>query len=242
MSTTHCPGGSSLLTRPGGKLQGRSSRLLTQGNGKLGRSVFGFSLPAVRTCPGMTPACRAECYARRNNFRFPAVETAHRLNLAAAKRSDFASRIVAELGFCAAAVVRIHVAGDFFSAEYAAQWVAVALACPRVTFFGYSRSWRVASIRPVLEALAAQENVALWYSADRDTGLPGSVPPGVGVAWLETQADEDVPPDVDLVFRPRRLRKRPNRKVPLPLVCPADVDGAKVTCAMCGSCWQEVVP
>ena len=187
----------------------------------------------------MTTACRSECYARKNRFLFPGVKAALRRNLEAAGREDFAERMVREITACHVKLLRIHVAGDFFEAAYVRKWVAVALATAEVTFFAYTRSWRVETIRRELEAFAALANVHLWYSADRDTGLPAVEPAGVRVAWLETEADEDVPGVVDLVFRPRRLRRVPNPRVPLPLVCPADVEGPrKVTCGSCGECWR----
>src|SRR5207244_4362697 len=106
---------------------------------------------------------------------------------------------------------------------YVRQWASVAAAAPDTTFYAYTRSWRVPGIREALEEFAALPNVRLWYSADRDTGLPERVPAGVRVAWLETLEEEDVPPQADLVFRPHRLRRHANPRVALPLVCPADL-------------------
>ena len=41
--------------------------MLTRGNTKLGRRglLWGFGLPSVLTCPGLTPACSAHCYSAR---------------------------------------------------------------------------------------------------------------------------------------------------------------------------------
>ncbi len=228
-----------LLARPTRKLRGRTSHLLVEGNDKLGGLVWAFSIPAARTCPGMTPCCARECYARQSRFRFPAVKAALRRNLAAARREDFAWRMAREIAARNVRTLRVHVAGDFFAPAYVGKWVGVARACPGVRFFAYTRSWRVEAIRGPLEVFASLPNVRLWYSADRDTGPPPAVPDGVRVAWLETEADEEVPDAADLVFRPRRLRKTPNPRVPLPLVCPADADGpGKVTCGSCGECWR----
>jgi hypothetical protein len=49
-----------LLTSTAGKLAGRLSRILSRGNDKIGATIFAFNLAAVRTCPGMSAACRAE--------------------------------------------------------------------------------------------------------------------------------------------------------------------------------------
>ena len=229
-----------LLAKGRGKLSERRAHILAKGNDKLGDWIFAFSLAAVRTCPGMTAVCRTECYARKHRFRYPAVRKALARNLKAAKQDDFAGRIASEIAARNVTVLRIHASGDFFSAAYVRQWTKVASALPEVVFFAYSRSWRVAEIREALGELAALPNVRLWYSADRETGLPASAPGGVRVAWLETTADESVPEGVDLVFRPSRLRRRRNPRVPLPLVCPADTSDAtrKVTCGSCGCCWR----
>ena len=188
----------------------------------------------------MSATCRSECYARKGRFSLASVRAAHRRNLRAAREPQFADRLVEEIGRGSASVVRIHVSGDFFSADYVRAWSLVAEAHPRVTFFAYTRSWRSGDIRPALDSFAVLSNVRLWFSADRETGLPTDLPYGVRVAWLETAREEVVPDGVDLVFRPRRLRRRPNSRVPLSLVCPADVNQPekKVTCGSCGNCWQ----
>jgi hypothetical protein len=229
-----------LLRKASGKLARATHRLLAFGNDKLGDAIVSFGIPAVRTCPGMSTICRRLCYARGGRFRYPAVKKAYRRNVEAAQRPDFAARLIEEIARSGATVVRIHVSGDFFSADYVRAWTQVATAHPQVTFFAYTRSWRAGSIRQALDTFATLSNVRLWFSADRETGLPSDLPEGVRIAWLETKEEEDVPEGVDLVFRPRQLRKRPNARVPLSLVCPADVNqpDKKVTCGSCGSCWQ----
>ena len=51
----------------------------------------------------------------------------------------------------------------------------------------------VPAILDVHVAMARLPNLQLWFSADRDTGLPESVPDGFRVAWLMTNP-EDAPP------------------------------------------------
>lgn len=211
--------------------------LLALGNQKLGEGLHVFSIPAVKSCPGLTSACVKECYARKNRFRFRSVKAALARNYKAARDPSFARRMALEIQERGIMTVRIHSAGDFFSAAYAEAWTEVAAACEKVTFYAYTRSWRVEAIRPALECLAALENVQLWYSADRASGMP-LTPEGVKVAWLQTIEDEDIPGGVDLVFRPRRLRKKPGGKIPLGLVCPADLNSEKkVTCGGCQRCF-----
>jgi hypothetical protein len=217
--------------------------VLTPGNLKLGgRRIWGFALPSGTpdACPGLSPTCRAHCYAVAVERFRPAAAAAYRRNLRASRRRDFVRRVVAFLVAHRVGVVRVHTAGDFHSARYARKWLAVMRRSPRVTFYFYTRSWRVAAIRPVIDRMAGLPNCVAWYSCDRDTGVPADVPAGVRLAWLSAAADEAAPPGVDLVFRVRGLRGRPAPPGGPP-VCPAE-DGVprprRATCDACGRCWH----
>jgi hypothetical protein len=136
-------------------------------------------------------------------------------------------------------VLRIHSSGDFFSEPYAAKWIDILRQSPPVKAYGYTRSWRVPTIVPVLGELARLSNVRLWFSCDVDTGLPQNVPTGVRVAWLQSDPDEPVPAGVNLVFRPRALRRRPVKRISLALVCPTEQGrGHDGTCTSCALCWR----
>ena len=95
----------------------------------------------------------------------------------------------------------------------------------------------------MLDELGRLPNLALWYSADRDTGLPGNLPPTVRVAYLLTAADERPPPEADLVFRTPALRKQPAIEVAGVPVCPAE-NGLlpSATCDRCRLCWRPAAP
>ena len=90
----------------------------------------------------------------------------------------------------------------------------------------------------MLDRMADRENVRAWYSADAETGLPDPLPAAVGVAWLQTEADE--PLAGDLVFRAEPVRAtRP--RTSLPLVCPNETPAGRrfgVNCGNCGHCWK----
>jgi hypothetical protein len=211
--------------------------LLTQGNSKVGQAIHLWSLPALTTCPGSSPNCERVCYAGTNRYRYPAVRRRLRWNLVQAKKPDFADRMAAEVRTRGCLVVRIHAAGDFFSKEYAEAWLRVMREVPQPRYYWYSRSWRVPDIRVVLERMAALSCCRGWFSTDADTGTPEDVPVTVRLAHMQTAADEVVPPDAHLVFRPRGLRRHP---LPLPVVCPSErPDGrGDVTCGLCKRCWQ----
>jgi hypothetical protein len=218
--------------------------MLTPGNHKLGgHRIWGFALPSGRTevCVGMTPTCRRHCYAvRTEQYRIRAA-TRYRRNLALSRRLGFARRVRAFLVAQGIRVVRIHTGGEFYSPEYAAKWLTVARKSPRVRFFAYTRAWREPPVKAVVDELAALPNCQVWYSCDRDTGIPLGVPAGVRVAWLMAGPDDVPPSDADLVFRVRRLRRWPAARVGDIPVCPAE-DGrpwpGRPTCDRCGVCWR----
>jgi hypothetical protein len=213
-----------------------STPLLQQGNSKLGRAIHVWSIPAVDTCPGSTAICRDLCYAMRHRFRFNSVKRRLAWNLSQSRRDDFIERMIAEIRCCGALVLRLHVAGDFYDAEYTRKWLTIVKRSPRARFFAYTRSWGTASLVPALEELAACSAMRLWYSVDDESGIPESIPPSVRVAYLQTTST--MPPSgVDLVFRPQRLRTLPE----LPIVCDSETISGKqqsVTCGSCGRCFR----
>lgn len=213
--------------------------LLALGNGKLGGSIHHFDLPAVATCPGRSAVCEAVCYATAGRFATAPVRERLAWCLRQSRRADFADRMVAEVRRKGAVVVRVHVSGDFYAAGYADKWLAVFRRCPAARFYFYTRSWRVPEVAAVLGRMAGLGNVRAWYSADRETGLPDALPPGVRVAWLQDGADDPGP--AELVFRVRRVRATPAGRISLPVVCPSETPGGRarhVNCGNCGRCWQ----
>ncbi len=208
--------------------------LLTRGNGKLGEGIHAWSIPAGETCPGRSVLCERVCYARSGRFRTQLLQERLTENLDAALADDFVRRMVAEIRRRGVHTLRIHVSGDFFSADYARKWLAIARRSPHTTFYAYTRSWRVQEIAPALEELARLRNVRLWYSCDAETGLPEKIAPGIRLAYLQTAA-EDIPTG-DLVFRTESLRATPARRIGLSLVCPRETGHPHATAITCTSC------
>ena len=170
--------------------------MLTRGNHKLGGSrIWGFGLPSgtPATCPGMSPVCQTHCYAIALERYRPTANTLYRRNLALVRRRDFVRRVRAFLLLHNVRVVRIHVGGDFFSVGYARKWLRVMRQSHRTRFYFYTRSWRVPGIKTVIDRMADLRNCRVWYSADRETGVPAEVPARVRVAWLMGDAT-DLPP------------------------------------------------
>src|SRR5262249_9457870 len=185
--------------------------MLTPGNLKLGKGlIWGFGLPSQLTCPGKSETCQEHCYSRRTEEFRPQTRSKYLRNLELSKRPDFPRRMVAHIIAHDIAVVRVHTAGDMYSAGYARKWLRVMRQLPWCRVYLISRSRRVEAILPVLVRMARRKNCRVWFSCDRDTGVPSRVPRRVRLAWLMTSED-DLPPRADLVFRIRRLRRTPAR-------------------------------
>jgi hypothetical protein len=208
--------------------------LLTRGNGKLGEGIHAWSLPAVETCPGRSALCERVCYAREGRFRTHLLQDRLAENLDAALADNFVARVAAEIRRRGIHTVRVHVSGDFFSAEYVRKWVAIARRSSRTRFYAYTRSWRVPEIASALAELARLRNGRLWYSHDAETGTPAEVPAGVRLAYLQTERSDT--PHGDLVFRTRPLRSEPPGKISLRLLCPTEMPGSRVGQVTCTSC------
>jgi hypothetical protein len=220
--------------------------MLTPGNTKLGgKLIWGFGLPSGRpeVCTGLSSVCQGCCYCRHLEAVRPAMRERYEANLQLSYQPVFETFLAAYLVVHQVQVVRVHVGGDYHSAEYAHKWLRVMRALSGVRFYFYSRAWRDETIRPVLEEMAALSNCRVWYSCDRETGIPRHVPVRVRLAWLATTLEDLPPKGVDLVFRTRRLRRHPASHMNGARVCP-DEDGRqrrrKVTCDRCRICWRPL--
>jgi len=226
----------------------REDSVLTSGNKKLGSDlIWGFGLPSGRAsvCAGMTATCRKHCYAVRTEQYRATAKAHYEKNLKLTKTKGFARRMRAFLIAHHVRVVRIHTVGEFHSARYARKWLRIVRKSPRVRFFAYSRAWRVPAIRVELEALAREPNCRIWFSVDRDTGIPDGVPQAVRLAWLMSGTDDVPAVPVDLIFRVRSLRRRPLGVVGESPVCPAEdgfVRAVPATCDTCRTCWRPSPP
>lgn len=222
--------------------------LFTKGNKKVGDNVFLWNVPVVDCCPGATLSCVANCYANNDNYRRPTVKSRHAWNRQAAEADNFCERAIVELRQRSPSEVRIHSAGDFYSPEYVRKWLAITAALPAITFWYYTRSWRVPAILPELVRLASLSNVRAWFSCDRDTGLPDAVP-NVRACWLQIEDEEPPAPapgqmaiDAESVaFRTKREGREPAKRIGLATVCPT-YNGlpaaAGVTCETCRFCFR----
>ncbi|MBP3955465.1 hypothetical protein J8F10_09240 [Gemmata sp. G18] len=215
--------------------------LLVAGNEKLSSQAHHFDLPAGLTCPGKTKLCHGRCYARKGRFAFPQVQERLRWCHEQSKRDDFADRLVDELYRKGVLLMRWHCSGDVYSPGYARKMLDIIERSEHTKFWGYTRSWSVPTIAPVLKDIAALPNMQLWLSADAETGYPDEVPEGARVAWMQTDVEEDTR-EADLVFLDHPLRKLTLPLAVLEKACPTETPEGKkkgTTCATCRYCWTE---
>lgn len=215
--------------------------LIRPGNSKLGE-VPCFSILAVETCPGRTEVCESDCYATNGFFRMTNVTAAHQRNWDASKEPDFVKKMIDEIRQLELKILRVHVAGDFYSAPYIRKWIQIAQGCPDVTFYAYTRSWRRAKLLDALIDLANVDNFHLWFSCDKITHSIDGVPPvdGIRSCYMQCEHGESVPDYCDLVFRVKR--DTIVKKINGCLVCPAE-NGIKPKrhCEQCQFCWSTAV-
>lgn len=220
--------------------------MLTPGNRKLGGSlIWGFGLPSgsPEVCVGMTATCRSHCYAIRYAQYRSSAQAKYQRNLELTRMPDFDQRMRYFILNHEVKVVRIHTGGEFHTVGYVRQWLRVICWLPQVRFFTYTRSWQVPALKVVIDHMADYPNARLWYSCDKDTGIPSTVPANVRLCWLMTDADDLPPKPVDLVFRIKRLRKQPLDRLQGTRVCP-DENGKQYArpphCESCGHCWHPM--
>lgn len=215
--------------------------LLVAGNEKLSSQAHHFDLPAGLTCPGKSELCHRRCYARKGRFAFPQVQERLRWCYEQSKRDDFTNRMVDELYRKGVLLMRWHCSGDIYCPGYARKMLDIIERSEHTKFWGYTRSWRVPTIAPVLKDIAAMPNMQLWLSADAETGYPDEMPEGSRVAWMQTDVDEDTG-EAELVFLDHPLRKLSLSLTVLEKVCPTETPEGKkkgTTCATCRYCWTE---
>jgi len=209
--------------------------VLAKGNEKLGRRLWSWSLPAVSTCPGATALCKKLCYATRGRYRM--MHRPFDANLRKARSKHFVARMSKRISrMRRGRVVRIHVSGDFESAKYVRKWIEVIRANPQVTFYAYTRSWRVTKLKKSLRELAKLPNMRLWLSCDQETGPPPRWSGSRRCYLCKDDQDQPTYP-VELVFREKH--KTVMKTVAGSAVCPVE-NGAtpNMTCDKCRLCFN----
>ena len=129
-----------------------------QGNAKLGKNIFTFSLPAGHACPFANeclskadkltgkltdgPNTQFRCFAASAEAVYPNVRIArwHNFDLLKKLNSNESKDLILASLPKKANIVRIHVSGDFFNEAYFLAWLQVAKLRPTVLFYAYTKS------------------------------------------------------------------------------------------------------
>lgn len=127
-------------------------KLFTQNKDLKKSGIYGWTLPAhwitlsngkkFNCCPN-AGICGAFCYAKTGTFMFSNVRKSHleKLELVLNERNKWKSLILEELSKkkYINKYIRIHDAGDFFSEDYAIDWLDIASLNPQVNFYSYTK-------------------------------------------------------------------------------------------------------
>lgn len=115
-----------------------------------GLTVFNFGIPAFKsktglmTCP-QAGKCSAGCYAKSGAYLWGAVKNAYEKRLELTRSKDFKKVMHDEIEklldkkSVKKLVIRIHDSGDFYNAEYLANWLTIIAAFPQVEFYAYTK-------------------------------------------------------------------------------------------------------
>lgn len=130
----------------------------SQGNAKLGKNIFTFSLPSGFACPHALDclskahkttgkitdgkATQFRCFSASQEALYPSVRAQrwHNFDSLRGLAVDEMYGLIFLSIPSKANMVRIHVGGDFFSQDYFDAWLAVAEQMPEVTFYAYTKS------------------------------------------------------------------------------------------------------
>lgn len=221
-----------------------------------------FGLPAGVSCPGMTKACEAVCYAKKTENVFRAagrlvtanwdvlqecgddVDAIERLLMA--MMTDFETDVLRLSARTSVPAIdlskfRIHWDGDFYSEAYAVAWSRVMAEFPAIQFWAYTRTFEV------VEWLVDVPNLSLYLSVDEfNAELAGQYVnkyPSLKTAVLSTTHAEASIVTVDL--HGSKAPKCPENVGRIPLVMPLSGrrtetinvgDNAQGACTACGLC------
>lgn len=172
--------------------------ILSPGNIKTGDTAS-FDIPPITTCPGATELCKRLCYAVSLHYK-PVVANKYAHNYSFSLDANFAPYMIRRIP--CNATFRIHVSGDFYSAEYVRKWIEIATRRKDVVFYCYTRSWRITDIWRQILKFGRLPNVAVNVSCDKETGKPkrSCIP----FRWCYMSTDDTAPKWLrrqDLIFR-----------------------------------------
>ena len=129
-----------------------------------------WNLPAIKTCPYATEACKKACYARKSEKAYPQVLPARNRNFEESMQNDFVFRMAYTIlkirkGTNKRIIVRIHESGDFYNKAYAEKWMRIVDYCANenIQFIAYTKSFKY------FDGVKLADNFSLRASVWADT-------------------------------------------------------------------------
>jgi DNA adenine methylase len=185
---------------------------LVNGNGKTGRGIWVWNLPAKVTCPGRSAICEELCYPTHDASRMEMWQQRYWANYRLSLTDTFIDWMVTQIRDNGIEILKWHASGDYYDAAYIRRVIEIVKKTPNTVHFAYTRSWDAAKrghpeLRPLLEELAALDNCYLLYSADAEM-FPQDVPPFLKVAYLVRSDAENPADDVFVAFRDSHEKRK----------------------------------
>jgi Gene product 88 len=129
------------------------------------KTGYSLNLPAIKSCPGSTRACRSICYANRGRYLMNgALTTDHNWAIVQADPTAV-ERIKWPLSKSVKAH-RLMSSGDIFSVEFGRSLLRMCDKNPHLIFWGYTRSLGI--LRALLNERPLPPNLTLFISVDKD--------------------------------------------------------------------------
>ena len=146
-------------------------KLLTQNSDLKKSGIFGWTIPAhwvtltngskFNTCPN-AGVCAGFCYAKNGTYNFSNVKKSHieKLELVLNNRVEWKRLMYEELSNkkYINKYIRIHDAGDFFSLDYALDWIEIAINNKQCIFYAYTKEVQM------FKSIILPENFIVIYS------------------------------------------------------------------------------
>jgi hypothetical protein len=215
---------------------------LTTPNGKAVKIKNTFGLPAGKnySCPGMTSVCEKICYAGKIEKMYTSVRNLllHNWNLLQGKTAgqmyDLLNEMIKEFKndcdkYGAEKYFRIHWDGDFFSTDYTLAWAATIRRHQDVQFWVYTR------VAEAAELLRNNNNLSLYFSADRDNSQEAKRmfnDFGIKLAWLDDSFEEGKRRLLDITGQAGAKCPEQTRQIPL-------ISKQGGACYSCGLCTEN---
>ena len=126
------------------------------GNAKLEKNIYTFSLPSGYTCPKALECLskanmitgrikdgketKFRCFSASQEASYTSVRKQRWYNFELLKSTKNKAKLILDSLPSKASIIRIHVAGDFFSQDYFDAWLKVAEKFPEKKFYFYTKS------------------------------------------------------------------------------------------------------